>query len=839
MRHESHSNAPGGWPASTTDAGGELAARSAAEALVSATPSAAPLEGGTSLVSGKGSHRADVSERALSDSKVFAATALSLPHELSLVIQRSNSLAEILDSAVAKIAETLSADVCSIYLLDSASKKLVLRATRGLDAASVGKVAMCLGEGLTGYMVESMCEVVAHEASEHPKFLFFPETGEERFKSYIGVPLAVRNRPVGALVIQRAEGNLGTNEDVQTLWTIAAQLVGVVENARLIEALDRGSEGVGYLNEVRAWHTPQAPSASSSGSDVVLEGSAASPGIAIAEAVIRGAYELRPSDRRTTSLGYEPERTRYLGALERTRDEILKIQKEAEKQADEEHALIFSSHLLLLNDHVLHRRIDDLIKSGVTAPVAVDQALGEFETLLGRVSDPYILDRIEDIRDLRSRILGQLLYAGRLAPTVSDRIVISGGTPPSLVVELKAKSARALVTGFGGATSHGAILARSMGIPAVTGVPDIHRYIRSGDVVIVDGTRGVVVIRPTPTTLERYERMLRAEEARRSGQRKYCDLPARTADGERIVLLANIGVAADLRIARQNGAEGVGLYRTEFPFLIRDSFPTRSEQVRIYKKAYEAFPRESIYFRLLDLGGDKFLPRAGVEVDRNPFHGYRSIRVLFDYPEILRDQVQAFALAAAGRPLRIMIPMISAVDEFLRAKELILSAIRDIPNRAGDVEAKIGVMIEVPAAVEIARNLAQVADFFSIGTNDLIQYTLAVDRENGGVASPLDPFHPAILRMIHRTVADAHREGLEVSVCGEMANNWRLALTMIAFGVDSISVVPAAIPELKQALAGGAIIPLRAQTNAILAQPDGTSVERILEELLPLPGLGS
>src|SRR5690606_17722905 len=354
--------------------------------------------------------------------------------------------------------------VCSIYLIEPPSGKLVLRATHGLDKSAVDNVRLEPGEGLTGTVVKELRTIAVEDASVHPNFVYFPETGEERYKSFLGVPMAIRNRAVGALVVQSTERRPYNQEEVQMLYTIAAQLVGVVESARLIEALDRGDEGVQYLNEVRAWHSTFYGTGISKANDIVLHGSAASPGIAIAEVVIRGAFELRSSDRKISSLGEDTERTRVRGALERTRDELLRIQKEAEKQADEEHALIFSSHLLLLNDSVLLGRIDDLIRRGATAAVAVDQALGEFEARLGQVSDPYILDRLEDIRDLRSRLLGHLLYAGRYSPMVSDRVVVSGGTPPSLVVELKAKGARALVTEHGGATSHGALLARSMGI---------------------------------------------------------------------------------------------------------------------------------------------------------------------------------------------------------------------------------------------------------------------------------------------------------------------------------------------------------------------------------------
>ena len=498
---------------------------------------------------------------------------MSLPHDLSLIIQRSHSLGSILDDTAELIAKHLDIDVCSIYLVNPIDRELYLAATYGLEKSAVGKVRMPVGQGLTGKVVDELRAVTVEDASSHPGYLYFPETREEQFKSFLGVPMVINNRPVGAIVIQTVEPRIHKETEVQTLFTISAQLVGVVENARLIAALDRGAEGEQYLTEEHAWLFPEPGSERRRQNDVRLEGSAASPGIAIAEVVVRGSLELSDEDRLRTSLGPDSEKSRVRDALERTRTDIVKIQKQAETEADEEHALIFSSHLLLLNDPVLIERVDGLIDAGANAPAAVDQALTEFSDRLRAVSDPYLRDRLEDILDLRSRLLANLLRGGDFAVGVENRVVVSRGTPPSLVVELKAKGARALVTQYGGSTSHGALLARSMGIPAVTGVDNIEAIARAGDPVIVDGNRGLVVVRPSPQTLESYERKIQREDELRSANLQFCHLPARTRDGRRIRLLANIGVASDLNTAKENGADGIGLYRTEFPFIIREHFP--------------------------------------------------------------------------------------------------------------------------------------------------------------------------------------------------------------------------------------------------------------------------
>jgi phosphotransferase system enzyme I (PtsP) len=350
--------------------------------------------------------------------------------------------------------------------------------------------------------------------------------------------------------------------------------------------------------------------------------------------------------------------------------------------------------------------------------------------------------------------------------------------------------------------------------------------VRPNDTIIVDGTAGLIVVRPTADTLATYEAARRRADRARTEHAKYRDVLACTADGVRVTLCANVGLASDLAVARQNGAEGVGLYRTEFPFIVRDTFPTRGEQVRIYAKAYELFPNGRIHFRLLDLGGDKFVSPGSIITTRGAFHGYRSLRVLFDHPDVLRDQVHALAVAAADRPLSILIPMVTSMEDLRRAKTLVGEGL-DRARRVGS-RVEIGAMIEVPAAVELAEDIAREADFLSIGTNDLMQYTLVVDREDSRMAPLADPYHPAILRMVARVAAAARRAGKPVGVCGEIAVRPDIAMAMIALGVDSLSVVPSAIPELKQALAGIALEPMRRAMPPILALSDAQSVAAAL-----------
>ena len=482
---------------------------------------------------------------------------------------------------------------------------------------------------------------------------------------------------------------------------------------------------------------------------------------------------------------------------------------------------------MLLSDPVLLARIEDGVERGKPASGAIEEAIDEFEGRLRGVRDPYIQERVEDLEDVCSRILGHIMVSTSPSP-LQAQVVVSPRVAPSLVMEIKARGAAGIVAEGGGTTSHGAVLARSLGVPAVTGIPHAMRSILPGDEVIVDGTSGRVVVRPRPATLARYKKQAEEVERHRTDFLRYRERVPETADGVRIRLQANVSLGVDIALAKENRADGIGLYRTEFPFIVREGFPSRDEQVEIYRKAYDAFPAGPIAFRLLDMAGDKFVPTTGVGSSAAAFHGYRSIRVLYDYPELVRDQVQAFAIAAGERPLRILIPMASSLEDVFRIKLMIEQAIQELSGTDVQRRPEIGVMIEVPAAVELASEFAAEVEFLSIGTNDLIQYTLVVDREDSRMSSPRDAYHPAILRMLRRTVSAVHSAGKEVSVCGEMAARPDLAAFLVAIGVDALSVSPQMIPELKQALAGVDMKPLRLAAGGIAACRTASEAELAL-----------
>jgi phosphotransferase system enzyme I (PtsP) len=729
---------------------------------------------------------------------------VNVTSDLIHIVEQAHSLEHILEAARRVIAERMRVEGCHVFLLDDRGEL----ARGGAEPSPSGEPPRERGA----------TEAIAGRAIVERK----AATSGGPTTSLLASPKLLRDGVVGALVLESAGPRAWSAEEVATLAAIGAQLVGIIENARIIDALDRG-ERPAPLPAARP------SSAEPTGGERILQGVGASPGVAIGPAVFRGAYRLDLPARALPAGDPDAERARVRTAIEKTRNDVERIQLAAAREIDEEHALIFASHLLLLGDPTLLAHIDGQIDRGVSAPLAIDAALGEFESRLSLVPDPYIRERMDDVDDLRGRLLDHVLGGGRRA-RLGAGVVLTSRIPPSLVVELKTEGAQALVTESGGETSHGVLLARAMSIPVVTGIADMIPSVRPGDPLIVDGTSGVVVVRPTEATVKRYEAERRGVERARTEYAKFRDVLARTADGVRVTLHANVGVASDLAVARENGAEGIGLYRTEFPFIVRDAFPTRAEQVRIYAKAYEQFPAGPIHFRVLDLGGDKFVTGGPVAAARSAFHGYRSIRVLFDHPEVLRDQVQAFALAAADRPLRILIPMVTSIEELRRMRTLIAEAIAGLDEPRVQRAPEVGVMIEVPAAVELAADLAKAADFLSIGTNDLMQYTLVVDREDSRMAPLSDPYHPAILRMVARVAAAARAAAKPVGVCGEIAVRPDVALALMALGVDSLSVVPTAIPALKQALAAARLEPMVRAIEGILALSDARSVAAALRE---------
>lgn len=718
---------------------------------------------------------------------------------LAEVLDKARSPSSALDSAARVIAEELGAEECTIF---------VQRRRNGLEPCAHHGPAP---EEIQADQARALAEQTLGEV--------LPRTNEPRTPSMVAVPVAAINHAIGAIVARRTAGSPFAAEEIMRLSGAASQMVALIERASLLAAI----EGA----EVSADHAKSAVDSLPPTEQLVLRGAATSPGLAIGSATFRNVFPRALVHRGTTYRGAPAETARVRDALQKTQNDLIRLQSAAASEIGEEQALIFGAHLLMLSDSMLTNLIDRGIASGRPAPIAIDDTFDEIVRRLRTARDPYVQERVEDMEDLRSRILGHVLGVEREA-SVDTRVVISNRMTPSLVVELKARGALGLASELGGPTSHSALLARALGVPAVSGIEGFARHVAADDLVIVDGDEGLVVIRPTAETRAEYERRSRTAEQKQTEFARYRDQQARTADGTSFQLQANIALGADLEVARENGADGIGLYRTEFPFIVRDALPSIEEQARIYARAFDAFPDAVVTFRILDLAGDKFLPQVDLGIPRDAFHGYRSIRVLFDYPHVLRDQVRAFALAAAGKDLRILIPMVTSLEDVVRIKRLATASLSELPAARACRSISYGAMIETPAAVELVAELAAEVDFFSIGTNDLVQYSLVVDREDPRMTSERHAYHPAILRMIRRVTGLAHGAGRPVSVCGEMAARPDLAAALLALGVDSLSVTPRVIPRLKRALALVRLAPLRSRIDAILAISSPAGVEAAL-----------
>lgn len=742
---------------------------------------------------------------------------MDIPRELARLIRESPNLRDLLDQAVTLVARRMDVDVCSIYLLDPADHRLWLVASHGLRPEVLGEASLGLDEGLTGRVVSRLRGLAVADAPRHEDFHHFPEAGEDEFHSYLGEPLALGSRPVGSIVLRTRESREFTADERETLSAIASQLVGLVENVRLMEALARPKDtGQAYWREVDEWHAAAPEELRHARPGESLQGTPICAGVVIAETVVVAPPGPLPmKDGRGTP---DEELARLDRALERARVELAKIEEFSRQEAGELSALIFESHLLMLSDPSLLAKLRGAIADGSPAAPAVEAAFSETASLLEQVSDPYLRERASDVRELRQRLLAALADVDEAAPTVEGRIAVIPDLAASLVVELRARGAVGILAAHGGPTSHGALLARSFGIPTAAGVPDAHRIIATGERIALDGEEGTVFIRPDGDVERAYRRALDDEEKARAELESLRDLGAFTRDGHRVPLLANVGFSVDLRVAARSGAEGVGLFRTEMPFLLRETMPSRAEQVAIYERAFEEISEGPVVFRTLDLGGDKY---RGLQLEReaNPFLGYRSIRISLDRPEEFIEQVQAIMIASHCCDGRILLPLVSRLEEVDEARRLIARA-SDLLEAEGiphNEEMPLGVMIEVPAAVEIAAALAREVSFFSIGTNDLVQYALAVDRGNERVAHLGDPWHPAVLSMIHRTVEAAHEEGITVSVCGEMAGDPDSALLLVGLDVDSLSMNGVSIPAVKKAIGSRSWSDLRRKARDLLA----------------------
>jgi len=705
---------------------------------------------------------------------------LILLEDVSQIVISSHNLRETLDHITALLAEKMGVEVCSVYLVEE--KRLVLFSTKGLKPSAVGMVRMDPGEGLTGLTFQEARPVNVEHVEDHPRNKFFPGIGEEIFHSYLGVPLMHRGKTMGVLAVQTKAHRSFTSDEVRLLVTAAGQLSSTIAYAHLLDKQAKKDD---------------APTSS----EVFLRGIAVSGGVArgVAYPLLKDfgleSYAQEPAEKP------EKELEKFETALSRSRADIEGLRHYVVRTLSEEDGAIFHAHLMILQEQGMLEKIRKRIRSGEGAAQGVSFVAKNYIQAFLALEDPYIRERAADVRDVAQRLLRHLREEDGAEQPEFQRptIVIAQDLTPSQIVPLIQPNLAGVVLARGGRNSHTAILCRSSGIPAVVGLESDLPHVDRGQPVILDGNTGLVYLSPGKPILEEYERLARDKAELDEELRAHLSAPPVTRDGRRIELLGNAALLSDIPRILEAGGEGVGLYRTEFPFLIRSDFPDETQQVEIYTKIIKALKGLPATLRTLDVGGDKTLPYLSMPKDENPHLGWRSIRMSLAMEEPFRIQIRALLRASCEGPVRIMFPMISTVEEMKAARSIAeeeRQALLDQGIRLPHVP--VGAMVEVPSAALAIDRLAPQADFFSIGTNDLIQYLLAVDRANRRVAHLYDPLHPSVLDLIARVVESAESLDRPVSVCGEMASRILGASALMSMGIRTLSVSPGSLPNIRR-----------------------------------------
>ena len=700
-------------------------------------------------------------------------------------VNAADSLEDALALIVAQVRAAMRTDVCTIYLHDKATQKLVFRATEGLNSEKVGQFGLGFDEGLVGWVATREEPLNLDDAGAHPQFQLVEGLGEEPFNAFLGAPIVHQRDLLGVLVVQQGDHRRFSEDEEAFLITVSAQLAGLIAHAEL----------AGVIRE-------SAKVSEDAEGGARLSGVAACSGIGIGIAAwvsphadLQTVPSRESSDRRA-------ELQAFREALASVRSDIQQVAENLEEELGPEDRALFGVYLSILDDSALGGEVAALIKAGEWAQGALSQVMLRHIRHFERMEHSYLRERAVDVRDLGTRVLGYLQDANRQEVDYPDAtVLVAEELTASALGEIPREKLVGIVSMRGSANSHTAILARAMGIPAVVGVEDLPLKQLPDRQLVVDGYNGRVYVNPHPDLLSRFEGLLAEDEAFFEELAPLAEQPAATSDGHAVPLWVNTGVAADVQRAREFGAEGVGLYRTEVSFLLRDRFPSEEEQRQLYREQLEALHPSPVTMRTLDIGGDKALPYFPIE-ESNPFLGWRGIRVTLDHPEIFLTQVRAMLKANEGLDnLRILLPMVTAIDELRSARELILRCHSEVMSEGFSAALPpIGVMIEVPAAVYLAGPLAEEAGFLSVGSNDLTQYLLAVDRGNARVADLYQALHPAVLAALRDIIDAAHYYNKSVSICGELAGDPRAAPLLVAMGFNQLSMNAGSLSVIKRVL---------------------------------------
>ncbi|WP_296706265.1 phosphoenolpyruvate--protein phosphotransferase [Rhodoblastus sp.] len=686
-----------------------------------------------------------------------------------------------LDRIVIHIAANMVAEVCSVYVARS-DGKLELYATEGLNREAVHLTTMTTGEGLVGLIAEKAESLALADAQAHPAFSYRPETGEEIYQSFLGVPILRGGNTLGVLVVQNRARRTYSEEEVEALQTTAMLLAEMIASGELQSLAQPGQS-----------FSLQKPMA--------LKGAPLSEGVGLGHAVL---HEPRIVVKQLVAEDPQAEMRRLDAAIQAMREQIDQLVARGDRYGMGEHRDVLETVRMFANDRGWLRRLREALESGLTAEAAVERVQNDARAKLQRQTDPYLRERLHDLDDLANRLLRQLTGAGPAHGGVlpPNAILVARNMGPAALLEYDRANLRGLVLEDGSPTSHVAIIARALGVPAIGEVPNVTDLVETGDAIIVDGGSGEVQLRPTSDVEAAYGEKARLRARRQEQYHKLRDVPAITRDGVEIGLHMNAGLLIDCQHATEVGAKSIGLFRTELQFMVAPSFPRLSEQYNLYRKVIEAADGRPVTFRTLDIGSDKVLPYMAKMEEENPALGWRAIRIGLDRPGLLRIQLRAILRAGAGREMRIMFPMVATTAELSRAKAIAWREFEFLRRHGYELptELKLGVMVEVPSLLWQLDEICALADFLSVGSNDLTQYLFAADRDNKRVSVRYDTLSPANLRALKSIVDAGDRHGRPVNLCGEMGGRPLEAIALAAIGYRGLSMTPSAIGPVKAAL---------------------------------------
>ena len=755
--------------------------------------------------------------------------------DIAGIVGSSRGPDETLQRIVEQVAARFGVEACSVYLLNEEEEELVLEATVGLNPHAVHTVHMKLHEGLTGLVLEEMAPVFVVDPATHKRYKFFEGSGEEIYKTFLGVPLLYLQHPVGVLVVQTVKERAVTEADIPVFSAIAGQIAATVAYTGLAED----------LRTVRGRQKPleSAPSqVERKTKKGLLRGIAVSPGIAegrahyLAESI--GFDQIQDEEPKDVSQEIE----RLHKAFKRSEQEVLELIRAAGELSMEDRAIL-EAHAMLLRDRAFQKKATAFIESGHRAEYALKLVVQEYMELFHRMDDPYLRERSTDIENIGRWVLQNLFGIGGQQAGQFDRdtIIIASDISPAVLVGLRQDHLTGVVLARGGKTSHSAILAKSFEIPMVVGASEILEVVKENDFLIVDGTSGLVFDNPPQVIIDEFAHLKKEKAEQWQRLDLLRDAKAATRDGWEIKLGANIGLLSDLELVRKYGADHIGLYRTEFPFLARKDFPSEDEQYLLYEKIVRGAEQRSVTIRTLDVGGDKFLSYLDSPKEANPYLGWRSIRVSLGLDEIFRTQIRAILRASAVGKVRVLLPMITSVSEVRKSLDILEEEKQSLMGRGipFDRDVPVGIMVEVPAAVRILDRLLRYVHFVSIGTNDLIQYLLAVDRNNEKVANIYSPLHPAVVSAMTDIVSTCKQYDKGVSICGEAASNPQCAYLFVAMEVDRLSMAPASIPVIKDFVRKVTLKEAKEILELALGMEDTKDVAALMEQTVESVSEGS